>query len=47
MVWYTEQIYSFFPSDQKIYHFLEKDLVTKYFLVGFAFCSILGQRLFM
>ena len=36
MVSYTEEIRSFFACEQKILNFLNKDLVTKYFLVVLA-----------
>ena len=41
---YMQQTRSFFASKQKIYNSLNKDLVSKYFLVVFALSFIHGFR---
>ena len=44
MASYMKEIRSFFASEQKIYNSLNKDLVSKYFLVVFSLSFIHSFR---
>ena len=44
MVWYMQEIRSFFASEQKSYVLYNEDLFTKYFLVVFALSVIHSFR---